>query len=83
MKRTLATSSLLVVLLLAACDSDSTIQNLAVENQNLRGEVERLSALNQEMQTQTDEIARVINQLQTNVNQINAASGGVSGGSSD
>ena len=82
MKRTLVTSSLLV-LLLAACDSDSTIQTLATENQNLRTQVEHLTMLNQEMQTQTDEISRVIDQLQTNVNRINAESGGVSGGSSD
>ena len=81
MKRVI--TALSVTLLFAACDSDSTIENLANENQRLRGEIEHLSELNQEMQTQTDEIARVVNQLQTNIEQINAQSGGASGGSSE
>lgn len=81
MKRVM--TALGAVLLLSACDADSTIQDLAMENQRLRAEVEHLSELNREMQTQTDEIARVIDELQTNMDQINAQSGGASGGSSE
>ncbi len=82
MKRALTASSVLVVLLLAACDSDSTIQQLATENQELRNEVQQIVEVNQELQTQTREIARIIDELQLSIDSLDVT-GGVTGGSSE
>ncbi len=82
MKRALTASSVLIVLLLAACDTDSTIQQLATENQELRNEVQRIVEVNEELQTQTQEISRIINELQLSIDDLNVT-GGATGGSSD
>ena len=83
MKRVLTASSVLIVLLLAACDTDSTIQQLATENQELRSEVQRIVEVNQELQTQTQEISRIIDELQLSIDDLNVTGGGATGGSSD
>ena len=82
MKRVSTAFALLVVLLLAACDSDSTIQQLARENQELRQEVEQITEINQELQTQTAEIARIIEELQSSVSELGLESGGSETGGS-
>ena len=82
MKRVLTASSVLIVLLLAACDTDSTIQQLATENQELRNEVQRIVEVNQELQTQTQEISRIIDELQLSIDDL-SVTGGATGGSSD
>ena len=84
MKRALTASSILVILLLAACDTDSTIQDLATENQRLRSEVQQIVEVNQELQTQTREISRIIDELQLSLDNLDIATGGSeTGGSSE
>lgn len=83
MKRVLTASSILIVLLLAACDTDSTIQQLATENQELRNEVQQIVEVNQELQTQTREIARIIDELQLSIDDLGVTGGSVTGGSSE
>ena len=83
MKRVLTASSIFIVLLLAACDSDTTIQQLANENQELRQEVEQITQVNQELQTQTDEIARIIQELQASISELGVSGGGETGGSAE
>ncbi len=83
MKRVLTASSVLIVLLLAACDADSTIQQLATENQELRQEVDQITQVNQELQTQTDEIANIIERLQTSISELGISGGGETGGSTE
>ena len=83
MKRALTASSVLIVLLLAACDTDSTIEQLATENQELRNEVQRIVDVNQELQTQTREISRIINELQLSIDSLDVTGGGITGGSAE
>ena len=83
MKRALTALAVLTVLLLTACDSESTIQDLATQNQELRQQIEEVTQVNQELQTQTSEIARIVEEIQSNMSEAGLTGGSASGGSAE